>query len=225
MIPGDSSPTPQNLETETADRSRRRAAAWMLGAASGLLAGLMGFPLLRFFLFPLRAEASKGKPRDLAMMAAPEGRLQNVWLRLRQPWSVGGGGGAPASGQVWTDLGPLDRFRGLNAPKSMVIKLETTNGWQTSLSRKLIYITRSARGRLQVLSAVCPHLGCTVDWEPARNDFHCPCHNSVFAPDGNYISGPAPRGMDSLPIRVVQGRLQVRYLYFRNLLAQKVELS
>ena len=39
-------------------------------------------------------------------------------------------------------------------------------------------------------SAVCTHLGCTVNL--AGNGFHCPCHGSVFDQSGVVVSGPAP---------------------------------
>jgi cytochrome b6-f complex iron-sulfur subunit len=48
----------------------------------------------------------------------------------------------------------------------------------------------------------CPHLGCTVPWNTASDEFHCPCHGSVFDRFGVLIQGPAPRPMDLMPITV-----------------------
>lgn len=45
----------------------------------------------------------------------------------------------------------------------------------------------------RVASAVCTHLGCTVNL--AGNGFHCPCHGSVFDQSGAVISGPAPASL------------------------------
>jgi Rieske Fe-S protein len=50
-----------------------------------------------------------------------------------------------------------------------------------------------------------------VSWEQTRNRFSCPCHDSFFAPDGSRLSGPARRGLDALPTRVQNGKLQVQY--------------
>ena len=44
-----------------------------------------------------------------------------------------------------------------------------------------------------VISAVCPHLGCTVQWR--ETEFDCPCHGSRFLLNGSVLSGPAPRGL------------------------------
>jgi len=64
----------------------------------------------------------------------------------------------------------------------------------------------------QVLSAICPHEGCEVSWDGSSNRFSCPCHESLFAADGSRISGPARRGLDALPARVQEGKLQVQYV-------------
>jgi len=52
-----------------------------------------------------------------------------------------------------------------------------------------ILLTRADEGVL-ALSNVCPHLGCTVRWEPQNSRFFCPCHAGIFRPDGVAIGGP-----------------------------------
>lgn len=44
------------------------------------------------------------------------------------------------------------------------------------------------------LYGVCTHLGCLPKWENDR--FACPCHGSQYTLDGDWITGPAPRGLD-----------------------------
>lgn len=48
----------------------------------------------------------------------------------------------------------------------------------------------------------CPHLGCTVPWAEDENQFHCPCHSSLYNRHGEVIGGPAPRPMDLMAIEV-----------------------
>ncbi len=44
----------------------------------------------------------------------------------------------------------------------------------------------------------CTHLGCTFPWNPIDQQFQCPCHGSLYAPDGTVVRGPAP-----LPLKIV----------------------
>jgi glycine/D-amino acid oxidase-like deaminating enzyme/nitrite reductase/ring-hydroxylating ferredoxin subunit len=54
-----------------------------------------------------------------------------------------------------------------------------------------IAVHRDEQGKLTELSAVCPHLGCIVAWNPAESTWDCPCHGSRFHADGQVINGPA----------------------------------
>jgi cytochrome b6-f complex iron-sulfur subunit len=55
----------------------------------------------------------------------------------------------------------------------------------------------------------CVHLGCTVPWQAPVQRFQCPCHGSNYNILGEYILGPAPRGLDRFPTRVENGRVIV----------------
>lgn len=69
---------------------------------------------------------------------------------------------------------------------------------------------RKDPGSLFVIKAVCTHLGCTPDWEPTENIFHCPCHGSEYDIDGVNFAGPAPRPMDRCYLeRQADGTIQV----------------
>ncbi len=78
---------------------------------------------------------------------------------------------------------PADQFKA-GAPE------DYPDGSITFLDEERVYLLR--RGNtFRCLSAVCTHLGCTVN--RAETGFHCPCHGSVFNRDGAVESGPAPR--------------------------------
>jgi len=99
-----------------------------------------------------------------------------------------------------------------DAPLRVELRVPVRDGWLTTL-RDLgsVFLLRTDTG-LRALSAVCPHLGCSVASD-ARG-FACPCHESRFAADGSVQGGPSPRGLDPLPVRVVDGRVQVQALRF-----------
>jgi rieske iron-sulfur protein len=61
-------------------------------------------------------------------------------------------------------------------------------------------------------SAICTHSGCEVDESLGGNEtFYCSCHGSTFdaRSGGMVISGPAPRRLPQLPLKVDTGRLVV----------------
>lgn len=125
----------------------------------------------------------------------------------------------------WSKLGKMNQYASISAPVRKTIDIEQVNGWMKSVSRKPVYVTKGSRkGSLhgtEVLTAVCPHLGCDVPWNADAKKFMCPCHGSQFAPDGSLIQGPALRGMDTLPIKTEEDTLMVRYEYFQALLSYK----
>jgi Rieske Fe-S protein len=57
------------------------------------------------------------------------------------------------------------------------------------LTKHAVY--RDELGAIHECSAVCPHLGCIVQWNPAEATWDCPCHGSRFSKTGEVIHGPA----------------------------------
>jgi glycine/D-amino acid oxidase-like deaminating enzyme/nitrite reductase/ring-hydroxylating ferredoxin subunit len=58
-----------------------------------------------------------------------------------------------------------------------------------------IAVYRDLTGALHERSAVCPHLGCIVTWNPSEKTWDCPCHGSRFDKFGEVINGPANTGL------------------------------
>ena len=63
------------------------------------------------------------------------------------------------------------------------------------------YIVHTSDGIL-ALYWKCVHLGCTVPWVPAENQFHCPCHGSIYNYEGVRTAGPAPRPLDIMAVSI-----------------------
>lgn len=61
-----------------------------------------------------------------------------------------------------------------------------------------VAVYRDDTGALHERSAVCPHLGCIVAWNPAEKTWDCPCHGSRFSKLGEVINGPANSGLTRL---------------------------
>ncbi len=64
-----------------------------------------------------------------------------------------------------------------------------------------IFVFYDSQG-IYSISSICTHLGCSVNWEQAREDFECPCHGSIFDKDGRVKKGPAPRPLESYAVEL-----------------------
>jgi len=126
----------------------------------------------------------------------------------------------------WSTVGPMSDFASITAPTKRNITVEQIDGWRKIVSDKAVYVLPAKDGgAVRVLTPICPHLGCSVPWNEARQEFTCPCHAAVFGPDGAHRSGPSPRAMDELESKVEDGMLKVHYQFFRQLVATKEVLA
>lgn len=62
-------------------------------------------------------------------------------------------------------------------------------------------VVQPQAGTFLAFDAVCPHAGCTVEWDPAGKVFICPCHGSEFnGRTGAVETGPATSGLGAIAI-------------------------
>jgi cytochrome b6-f complex iron-sulfur subunit len=54
--------------------------------------------------------------------------------------------------------------------------------------------------KYHALSAVCTHLGCTVQYRPDLQEVWCPCHNGKYSVNGATISGPPPLPLEKFEV-------------------------
>jgi cytochrome b6-f complex iron-sulfur subunit len=67
-----------------------------------------------------------------------------------------------------------------------------------------------APGAIAAAYRKCVHLGCAVPWTKAEDQFHCPCHGSLYDKKTALMKrGPAPRGLDLFSVSDVNGTLVV----------------
>lgn len=127
----------------------RRLVNIVLGA--GLLAwlGSVVYPLVRFVIPPVQAEAVQTN-----IVAAKVDEL------------------APNEGKVF-------RF---GSKPGLLIRLNT--------------------GEYRAMSAVCPHLQCTVQYRSDLSQIWCACHNGMFNLNGEVLSGPPPAPLDQFEVAI-----------------------
>jgi len=63
-------------------------------------------------------------------------------------------------------------------------------------------LINTAEGKLVALSAICTHLTCTVRYDGETGTLFCPCHNGRFDRNGNVLSGPPPRPLETYAVEI-----------------------
>jgi Rieske Fe-S protein len=112
--------------------------------------------------------------------------------------------------EAWIPIGSLEQFpQGL--PQRVSVPVPERDGWEMRVTNRAAWVVRAKDDTVVVFTSVCPHLGCSVKWAVPASQFECPCHASGFALDGARTKGPARRGLDALPSRLVAGRVEIRW--------------
>jgi menaquinol-cytochrome c reductase iron-sulfur subunit len=125
----------------------------------------------------------------------------------------------------WLRVAKLDALDEAH-PVSVAVVGEQVDGWtrQPNVRLGMVWLRRKG-DQVTALTAECPHLGCKVGYDKEHSRFGCPCHESAFSLDGERIGGPAPRSMDPLEARVVDGQVEVRFARFRAQVKEREQIG
>jgi glycine/D-amino acid oxidase-like deaminating enzyme/nitrite reductase/ring-hydroxylating ferredoxin subunit len=89
-----------------------------------------------------------------------------------------------------------DRFAGAEARSLRAIK--RGSGKILERDGEQVAASRDSDGSVTMVSAICTHMGCLVDWNEAERTWDCPCHGSRFTAKGAVIGGPAETPLSSV---------------------------
>jgi glycine/D-amino acid oxidase-like deaminating enzyme/nitrite reductase/ring-hydroxylating ferredoxin subunit len=89
-----------------------------------------------------------------------------------------------------------DRFAG--ADGRSLRELGRGKGKILELRGERVAAWRSDAGKVTLLSPICTHMGCAVDWNDAESTWDCPCHGSRFKPNGDVLAGPAESPLEKV---------------------------
>jgi menaquinol-cytochrome c reductase iron-sulfur subunit len=112
-------------------------------------------------------------------------------------------------------------------PVSVPVIGEQVDAWTRAPATRLgtVWLRVLGENHVAAWNAECPHLGCKVAFQAEKACFGCPCHDSAFSLEGDVLGGPAPRSMDALETRVLDGHVEVRFQRFRAQTKERVELG
>jgi menaquinol-cytochrome c reductase iron-sulfur subunit len=126
------------------------------------------------------------------------------------------------------DFKPVARLSELqvDVPKQVVIRDVRKDAWTLHHPNDVIgrvWLVRRKNDEVDAFTTICPHLGCSVNFEDKSQLFLCPCHGGTFDLSGGLVqrpglNNPAPRGMDKLDCRrdpADPDRIEVKYQNFK----------
>ncbi len=116
----------------------------------------------------------------------------------------------------------LDQLPTDGTPVRFTIRADLKDAWNLFKDRTIgtVYL-RNVENNVIAFTDVCPHLGCKINYQSSSHHFFCPCHASTFDLDGTKVNVIPPRNMDSLPTKVENGRVWVKYQDFRGGIHEK----
>jgi Rieske Fe-S protein len=127
------------------------------------------------------------------------------------------------SGQFKTVARLSDLVEGV--PHQVVIQEIRSDAWTLHPNDVIgrAWLIRRDKENVEAFTTICPHLGCSVNFEEKDRLFICPCHGGTFDINCKRVErpgfvNPAPRGMDRLECRrdpADAELIQVQYQNFR----------
>ena len=132
---------------------------------------------------------------------------------------IAGGLGIPAlaylftpsksrSTSAWVDAAALADLPTKSA-EEVSFRRVRMDGWKILSEKSSAWVVRFSDTNVVAYSPECTHLGCAYHWEEGMGEFLCPCHTSRFSIEGNVLSGPAPRPLDRLQVKLDAGRVLI----------------
>lgn len=80
--------------------------------------------------------------------------------------------------------------------------LKPNSGKIVKFGNKPALLIRISETEWKAFSAVCTHLNCTVQYQESRREIWCACHNGTYDLNGMVVSGPPPKPLDELAVRI-----------------------
>jgi len=123
-----------------------------------------------------------------------------------------------AGGDEFVKVTTVEAIPKDGSPRSFPVQMDIQDAWNKFPDRQVgsVFLSRNEDGELKCFSCVCPHLGCTINYEDKAKLYVCPCHASSFKLDGERENQIPPRSMDPLEVRVNEkNEVEVKYQSFR----------
>ena len=111
----------------------------------------------------------------------------------------------------WVSLGAKDKYKS-TTPQKAIFAYISESAYTRKEKEGFVWICWDAmqQNAYTVFSPVCSHTGCNVAWQDARSEFVCPCHNGTYDSEGKVISGPPPKPLKKLPVKIENDQVYIQ---------------
>ena len=90
-------------------------------------------------------------------------------------------------------------FTSLFSPDSRKLKnIKNGTGGIVRMKGRRLGVYKDENGKVYAIDAVCPHLNCSLKWNPDEKSWDCPCHGSRFDIEGNILTNPSYKNAERI---------------------------
>jgi len=97
---------------------------------------------------------------------------------------------------------PVGESTNLSVVAAKVGQLKDNVGKVFKFGSKPAILIHTPGGQYRAFTAVCTHLGCTVQYRADLHEIWCPCHNGKYDLHGRNVSGPPPRPLTEFKVHI-----------------------
>jgi menaquinol-cytochrome c reductase iron-sulfur subunit len=127
---------------------------------------------------------------------------------------------------VFLRLASLETLPEDGTPRKFPVVLDRTDAWNRFPKEPVgAVFLRRVKDKVEAIHVVCPHAGCFIVYDAAKNTYFCPCHNGNFDLTGKRLdsNSPSPRDLDTLEVEIRDGtEVWVKFQNFQTGIPQKV---
>jgi glycine/D-amino acid oxidase-like deaminating enzyme/nitrite reductase/ring-hydroxylating ferredoxin subunit len=125
---------------------------------------------------------------------------ENPWTKLYDPGRIT----LKATGDFLKEAGNMAmQYLDLLSPADVksINDIPAGQGATITMGLKKTAVYKDELNEVHVFSAICPHLGCVVQWNASEHSFDCPCHGSRFTCTGKVVNGPALSDLKKIQLK------------------------
>lgn len=124
-------------------------------------------------------------------------------------------------------LAALDTLPDDGTPQEVSVVSDRTDAWNRFPNEPIgaVFLRRTGEAQVEAVNVVCPHAGCSVQYQEGEDKLFCPCHAASFDLTGKRLdaTSPSPRDLDTLEVEIRNGtEVWVRFQNFRTGTTQKI---